>query len=75
MSRNDSGLIICPHCMSSDWECYDESNEWFEDPKTGELFELPVGSMKCAACGKAFKHADFDDLNWLGTDREVGFDV
>jgi len=63
--------IKCPHCGSTDWNCYDESNEWFQDKETQEYFEYPVGFMKCGDCGKSYIHYDLEDVIYIGDDRQM----
>lgn len=55
--------IKCPACKSTNWRCYDESYSAFEDASTGEFYDLPLGSMVCEDCQKAFVHHD-----WYGED-------
>lgn len=50
--------ILCPRCKSPSWTCCDEQYEDFEETATGEIFEWPVGYMKCNACGQAYLHYD-----------------
>jgi len=48
--------IRCPDCKSTKWRCYDESCRWFID-KAGHEWSLPVGSLVCEDCGRAWEDA------------------
>lgn len=52
----------CPRCKSTNWRCYDEWNEYFED-SAGEQFNLPVGGLVCKDCDLAW-----DDWDWTEED-------
>lgn len=52
--------IHCPNCGSTDWVCFEEHNESFED-ESGELYEAPVGYLKCSDCQETYIHTDTTD--------------
>ena len=67
--------IKCPHCGSPRWTCWDEQAEDFEDTTTGEVFEYPVGYLRCNDCSRSYIDTGPHDPNsrHLGTwdeDRE-----
>lgn len=63
---NHTDDIKCPHCQSANWNCYDEHTEWFESAETGELYEAPVGFLKCSDCNTAYAHHFQAPDEWVG---------
>lgn len=55
--------IKCPHCGSPKWSCWDERVEYHRDKETGDVYEFPVGYMKCLDCGKTYLDDPFSDEN------------
>lgn len=51
-------VIACPSCKSTHWTCWDERTHTYADPATHEIYEMPVGYLKCDDCGNAYLHED-----------------
>jgi hypothetical protein len=54
MMSDESYEIKCPHCGSPKWTCWDEQTEDFEGTTTGEIYEWPVGYMRCNECDRTY---------------------
>jgi hypothetical protein len=52
----DPNAIYCPYCQSENVKCWDEIDHVFEDVKTGDWYEAPVGYFKCLRCLHTFAH-------------------
>lgn len=62
----------CSKCKSTNWRCWDERYEWFEDKQTHELEQFPVGYLACNDCGHAWiDYDELDDYIYIGDDREA----
>lgn len=71
---HESYQIKCRHCGSTNFTCWDEQMEDFEDAN-GEIFEDAVGYMRCNDCNHSFlAYGPHDDgIKYLGRwddDRE-----
>lgn len=66
-------IIVCPECASSNWRCWDERDEWYQDTSTGEFYRYPTGYLLCKDCGYHWIdpfHAE--DIVWIGDDHDAG---
>lgn len=62
--------IKCPSCGSLNWSCWDERIHYYED-KDGDVYEMPVGYLKCTDCGRGYTHEENNDPNAIDITDEM----
>lgn len=50
--------VKCPKCGSLNASCYSEHDHTFQDVQTIEIYQAPVGYMRCLDCGYGYYHHD-----------------